>query len=955
VLFRSLEEDLSVTCVVEKSELYLDIDKTTKKKLIKVDDAITRVLKPHQIEGLQFMWDSCFENVEMIEKGEKGSGCILAHCMGLGKTLQVVSLVHTLLSNKDLTKVNRVLILLPINVLLNWHSEFIKWTANSAYKVKVYELPADRGAQTIKLRLKEIEKWFEKGGVLLMGYTIFSRLAQGQCIKPKKLVAKFQQCLLSPGPDLVICDEGHLLKTEKTNLSKSVYQIETQRRIVLTGTPLQNNLIEYHCMVSFVKPNLLGTRKEFMNRFVNPITNGQHKDSTDADVRYMKKRAHVLHNALDGCVQRKDYDIIRNLLPPKYEYVLLIRLSPKQIDLYQNYLVKNRGIKTIDHLGKVAGTQLFADFQVLSRIWTHPWVLKLNEIRVAKIEQRSMKKFLDDEKSSEEEEEALNDDESDDENDKKSVETNDDMESQPGCSKPAKQLVEDVDSDIELVEVVTSKLANSKKKLRKELSDDDKVNPDLILENNSTQRYSTRATRALSNANKQASNEPIEEPVPEKHIEPLVMQWWSEMVTPECEFDLTFSGKLVIFEQILRLCQEKRDKLIVFSQSLMSLDLIEKFLNHFATTSKQNWKKDVDYFRIDGQIDINKRKKSINMFNDLKNSRSRLFLISTRAGGIGINLVGANRCIVFDASWNPSYDTQSIFRIFRFGQLKNVYVYRFLAQGTMEEKIYQRQVAKQSLAQRVIDEHQLDRHFTSEELRELYKFEPDLRDNSGDVPVMPEDDVLKQLLLLNRKWITSYHQHDSLLENKLSEGLSEEERKLAWVEYEAEKERPAMRAIPEGHMESNDDFINNLYTQNMMDPSIMYAGVNPQTNNILLQNQLLYQKRLADEQFLNHYTNLNYKNNRNNFNSTPMFNGNSSAGVTKIAQDGLHQLNQRNSVQFNPKSSSTPFNPNHVPNAYLNNLIDHFYSSSNIEEKKKTLIAISKISPQMYHQLLSNF
>ena len=209
----------------------------------------------------------------------------------------------------------------------------------------------------------------------------------------------------------------------------------------------------------------------------------------------------------------------------------------------------------------------------------------------------------------------------------------------------------------------------------------------------------------------------------------------------------------------------------------------------------------------------------------------------------------------------------------------------------MEEKIYQRQVAKQSLAQRVIDEHQLDRHFTSEELRELYKFEPDLRDNSGDVPVMPEDDVLKQLLLLNRKWITSYHQHDSLLENKLSEGLSEEERKLAWVEYEAEKERPAMRAIPEGHMESNDDFINNvtniymyliflliifffskLYTQNMMDPSIMYAGVNPQTNNILLQNQLLYQKRLADEQFLNHYTNLNYKNNRNNFNSTPMFN-----------------------------------------------------------------------------------
>ena len=72
---------------------------------------------------------------------------------------------------------------------------------------------------------------------------------------------------------------------------------------------------------------------------------------------------------------------------------------------------------------------------------------------------------------------------------------------------------------------------------------------------------STRATRSLSNANKHASNEPNDEHVEEKHIEPLVMQWWSEMVTPECEFDLTLSGKLVIFEQILQLCQEKRDKL----------------------------------------------------------------------------------------------------------------------------------------------------------------------------------------------------------------------------------------------------------------------------------------------------------------------------------------------------------------------------------------------------------
>lgn len=145
----------------------------------------------------------------------------------------------------------------------------------------------------------------------------------------------FENCLLSPGPDLVACDEGHLLKNAKTSLSKAVNRIRTLRRIGLTGTPLQNNLKEYHCMVQFVKPNLLGNESEFMNRFVNLITNGQYSDSTPSDIQQMKHRSFILHDLLNSCVQRKYASILAPYLPPKYEYVLSIQMTELQVNLYK--------------------------------------------------------------------------------------------------------------------------------------------------------------------------------------------------------------------------------------------------------------------------------------------------------------------------------------------------------------------------------------------------------------------------------------------------------------------------------------------------------------------------------------------------------------------------------------------------------------------------------------------
>jgi len=118
-------------------------------------------------------------------------------------------------------------------------------------------------------------------------------------------------------------------KNPKAAITCTLNRIRTRRRIVLTGTPMQNNLKEYFAMVNFCKPNFLGTESEFSDQFRKPIEAGQHRDSSYSDVAYMRRRIFALNRRLQTVIHRQGFDVLRSFLPPKFEYGDLILNSVK--------------------------------------------------------------------------------------------------------------------------------------------------------------------------------------------------------------------------------------------------------------------------------------------------------------------------------------------------------------------------------------------------------------------------------------------------------------------------------------------------------------------------------------------------------------------------------------------------------------------------------------------------
>lgn len=529
-----------------------------------IDPRLGKILRPHQVAGVKFLYRCTSGLMDADAKG-----CIMADEMGLGKTLQCIALMWTLLRQSPRGKktIEKCIIVCPSSLVRNWANEIVKWLGEGV----LTPLAVDGKLTKASELSSALQQWSSARGrnivrpVLIISYETLRRNVDK---------------LAGTEVGLMLADEGHRLKNGDSLTFTSLNALRCDRRVILSGTPIQNDLSEYFSLLNFANPGYLGTRADFRKNFENAILRGRDADATDKEREVGDAKLSELSTLVSKFIIRRTNDILSKYLPVKYEYVLFTGLSPMQKKLYEHF-IKSPEIKK---LLRGVGSQPLKAIGMLKKLCNHPDLLNLP----------------------------------------------DDLEGS------AQYIPEDY----------------------------------------------------VSSVNGGRSRE---------------IQTW-------------FSGKFTILERFLhQIRTQTNDKIVLISNYTQTLDLIEKMCRY----------KKYGCLRLDGTMNINKRQKLVDRFNN-PDGAEFIFLLSSKAGGCGINLIGANRLILIDPDWNPAADQQALARVWRDGQKKDCFIYRFILTGTIEEKIFQRQSMKLSLSSCVVDEKEdVERLFSADNLRQLFEYQPE--------------------------------------------------------------------------------------------------------------------------------------------------------------------------------------------------------------------------------------
>jgi SNF2 family DNA or RNA helicase len=300
---------------------------------IYIHEHLAGKIKDHQIEGARFMWNLVVGSKDQTE----WHGCLLAHIMGLGKTMQVIALLVAIAEaarSKDETisgqipdrlKISKTLILCPSGLVENWINELSLWTPpddpvlGSIYKV-------DRGLRATR-RLRTIRQWKETGGVLIIGYALFSKLCDDETTWK----------LLLSEPNIVVADEAHNLKNPSAKVHRATSNFRTKSRIAMTGSPLMNSVLDYCSMIHWIAPNCLGPSKEFKDKFGKPVSRGLVVESSRGEKREAIKALTVLKSMAAPVIHRLGLATLKAQLPTKKEFVIYVPLTDTQLKAYRTF------------------------------------------------------------------------------------------------------------------------------------------------------------------------------------------------------------------------------------------------------------------------------------------------------------------------------------------------------------------------------------------------------------------------------------------------------------------------------------------------------------------------------------------------------------------------------------------------------------------------------------------
>ncbi|KAJ3347758.1 hypothetical protein GGF32_006584 [Allomyces javanicus] len=629
-------------------------------------DVFLGTLLPHQLAGVRWL-ETLYLN---------GLNGILADEMGLGKTVQTIGLLTQLWTRNAW---GLQMIVAPLSTLANWEAEFKRFAPT--LPVLVYHAPkVDRPALKRTLNGKMRRRNHKERPVILISY--------------ETVIADIKVFRDLPFQFIVV-DEGHRLKNMDCQLMKHLSSLNSEHKILLTGTPLQNDLKELWSLLHFVMPFLFDNVDDFLTWFNFEVEGSKLNKSRILSMQMTENIVTKIHKILAPFMLRRvKADVADMAIPPKKELVVMTPMTAEQKALYMAILHNRKHL--VDPTARVRG---------------------------------------------------------------------------PGRGKGKRGLL----APIEPVKTALQRHMES-------LFESYTLPPPKPAAYSSN--HSVMALR-------RACAHPYLFPHPD--FPPYAPGTWQRS-----ESVVRASGKTQVLDRLLRaLLDDEADqqhKVLIFSQFTTMLDVLQEYLE-----LRPSW----GFVRLDGNVDHEDRRDRIAQFQN--DPKTKIFLISTRAGGLGINLTAADTVVLYDSDWNPQSDLQAMDRAHRFGQTRPVTVFRLLAAHSFEDRMYARAQAKRTLEKMVIGQGQFNSVDQAEGEGEAAALDADEL-----AALLDEEDGHRIHVVEDGEEVISDEDFQGLLAGRATYLSDEEREKFAVMQSEkaakiAKEMEDAARAVREMKVEDEDD------------------------------------------------------------------------------------------------------------------------------------------------------